>query len=180
MPNKNILISALTLNEAKNSSEIENIITTHDELFKALVLKNDKTGEVIYTPPGNEKTIRNLMKNLEDYINEKSNVDPLIKMAVAHYQFEAIHPFYDGNGRTGRIINILHLVMNNLLDSPILYLSKYILNNRSEYYKTLQNITENNDWESWIIYVLKGIQKTSKDSIQLLKKINSLLIEQLK
>ena len=139
------------------------------------VLKNDKTGEVIYMPPGNEKTIRNLMKNLEDYINEKSNVDPLIKMAVAHYQFEAIHPFYDGNGRTGRIINILHLVMNNLLDSPILYLSKYILNNRSEYYKTLQNITENNDWESWIIYVLKGIQKTSKDSIQLLKKINSLI-----
>ena len=235
VPNKNILISALTLNEAKDSSEIENIITTHDALFKALssnkeankmpkevinyhkaiwhgyniikeneilttnmiveiqkkvkqnnagirkqmgtVLRNDQTGEVIYTPPGNEKIIRSLMKNLEDYINEESDVDPLIKMAVAHYQFEAIHPFYDGNGRTGRIINVLYLVMKDLIDSPILYLSKYILENRSKYYKSLQSVTEDNDWESWILYILKGIQKTSKDSITLLKTINTLINE---
>lgn len=233
VPNKNLLISALTLNEAKDSSEIENIITTHDELFKALtskkdnndmpkevinyhkaiwhgyqlikengilttnmiveiqkiikqnnagirtqmgtVLKNDKTGEVIYTPPGNEAIIRNLMKNLEDYVNEESDVDPLVKMAIAHYQFEAIHPFYDGNGRTGRIINILYLVMKDLLDSPILYLSKYILKNRSEYYEKLQSVTDENDWESWILYILKGVQKTSKDSIKLLKEINTLI-----
>jgi Fic family protein len=233
IPNKNILISALTLNEAKYSSEIENIITTHDELFKALsskkeakdmpkevinyhkaiwhsyqlikengilttnmiveiqqivkqnnagirkqmgtVLKNDKTGEVIYTPPGNEEIIRSLMKDLEDYMNKESDVDPLIKMAVAHYQFEAIHPFYDGNGRTGRIINVLYLVMKDLLDSPILYLSKYILENRSKYYKNLQSVTEENDWESWIIYILKGIQNTSKDSIKLLTRINDLI-----
>jgi len=235
IPNKNILISALTLNEAKDSSEIENIITTHDELFKALsskkeatnmpkdvinyhkaiwhgyklvkenrilttnmiveiqqivkqnnagirkqmgtVLKNNRTGEVVYTPPGNEKTIRNLMKNLEDYLNKESNVDPLIKMAVAHYQFEAIHPFYDGNGRTGRIITVLYLVMKDLLDSPILYLSKYILENQSKYYKNLQSVTKENDWESWIIYILKGIQKSSKDSIKLLNKINNLINE---
>jgi Fic family protein len=233
VPNKNILISALTLNEAKDSSEIENIITTHDELFKAItskkdnndmpkevinyhkaiwhgyqlikengilttnmiveiqkiikqnnagirtqmgtVLKNDKTGEIIYTPPGNEEIIRNLMKNLEDYVNEESDVDPLVKMAIAHYQFEAIHPFYDGNGRTGRIINILYLVMKDLLDSPILYLSKYILKNRSEYYEKLQSVTDENDWESWILYILKGVQKTSKDSIKLLKEINTLI-----
>lgn len=182
VPNKNILINAITLNEAKESSEIENIITTHDELFSALSkseylfgaakevlnynealwrgidlikengflatnmfveiqeiiegnkagirtqggtnLINERTGEVVYTPPETEKEIRNLLGNIERYINEEDDIDPLIKLAVIHYQFESIHPFYDGNGRTGRIINELFLVMRGLLDTPILLSSK--------------------------------------------------------
>ena len=189
IPNQHILINAITINEAKDSSEIENIVTTHDSIYKVLTesgykdesakevvdyrsaiwrgyeiikekgfistnvlvelqrmiehnkagvrknpgtkLVNSKTGEVIYTPPQEEKEIRDLLKNLEDYINENDDeVDPLIKMALIHYQFETIHPFYDGNGRTGRILNVLYLVLNNLLDSPILYLSNYINKNK--------------------------------------------------
>ena len=191
IPNQHILINAITINEAKDSSEIENIVTTHDSIYKVLTesgfkdesakevvdyrsaiwrgyeiikekgfistnvlvelqgiiehnnagirktpgtnLVNSKTGEVIYTPPQDEKEIRDLLKNLEDYINKNNDdVDPLIKMALIHYQFENIHPFYDGNGRTGRILNVLYLVLNNLLDSPILYLSNYINKNKDE------------------------------------------------
>lgn len=134
-------------------------------------LINSKTGEVIYTPPQDEKEIRDLLKNLEDYINENDDVDPLIKMALIHYQFESIHPFYDGNGRTGRILNVLYLVLNNLLDSPILYLSNYINKNKDEYYRLFTEFRENSNYEDWIIYILKGIEETSKNTIELIKLI---------
>ena len=192
IPNKEILINSLTLQEAKDSSEIENIITTQDELFEALasesqhipdnikevlnyrkalrfgytqlqqrhllttndilaiqqelsgnnagirkqagtVLRNAKTGEVVYTPPQDEAMIYELLANLEKQINEPDELDPLVKMAILHYQFESIHPFYDGNGRTGRILNILYLCLEGLLDAPILYLSGYIIRNKSDY-----------------------------------------------
>lgn len=233
VPNKNILINAITLNEAKESSEIENIITTHDELFSAISkseflfgatkevlnykealwrgiklirengflttnmfveiqeiiegnkagirtqggtkLINERTGEVVYTPPETETEIRNLLGNLERYINEEDEIDVLIKLAVIHYQFESIHPFYDGNGRTGRIINELFLVMKGLLDSPILYLSKYILSTKEDYYRLLNDIHNKGNWEEWILYILKGIQETSEKSLNILRKINELI-----
>lgn len=137
-------------------------------------LVNSKTGEVIYTPPQEEKEIRNLLKNLEDYINENDDeVNSLIKIALIHYQFESIHPFYDENGRTGRISNVLYLVLNNLLDSPILYLSNYINKNKDLYYKLFTEFRENNNYEDWIIYILKGIEETSKNTIELIKLIQS-------
>ena len=233
VPNKNILINAITLNEAKESSEIENIITTHDELFSALSqskdifgsakevlnykealwrgieliqengllttnmivevqaviegnragirkqggtkLINDKTGEIVYTPPETETEIRNLLSNLEKYINEEDEIDSLIKLAIIHYQFESIHPFYDCNGRSGRIVNELFLVMKGLLDAPILYLSKYILSSKSEYYQLLNDVHNNGNWEEWILYILKGIQETSENSLSILRKINALI-----
>jgi len=230
IPNQHILINAITINEAKDSSEIENIVTTHDNIYKVLTesgfkdenakevvdyrsaiwrgyeiikeknfintnvlvelqsmiehnnagirktpgtnLKNSRTGEIIYTPPQEEKEIRDLLKNLEDYINNNDDeIDPLIKMALIHYQFESIHPFYDGNGRTGRILNILYLVLNNLLDSPILYLSNYINNNKLEYYRLFTSFREEDNYEDWIIYILKGIEETSRNTIDLIKLI---------
>ncbi|RCW60335.1 Fic family protein [Halanaerobium sp. ST460_2HS_T2] len=236
IPNKNILINSVTINEAKDSSEIENIITTHAELFKAIskdnyknpnakevvnyrralwrgfelirekqllttnmiieiqntiennkagirrvpgtVIKNPQTGEVIYTPPESESKIRELLNNLENYINDdRDGVDPLVKMAVIHYQFESIHPFYDGNGRTGRIINILYLVLKDILDSPILYLSKYILENKNRYYTLFKEVRENKSWDQWIIYFLKALAETARTSLNILKEIN-LLIEE--
>ena len=234
IPNKNILINAVTINEAKDSSEIENIITTHDELFKAMsgenydnpaskevtnyrtalwhgyrlvkekgflstnmmievqqlieanragirklpgtVLRNDVTGEVIYTPPSEEQEILILFANLEKYINDDyDNIDPLVKLAVIHYQFEAIHPFYDGNGRTGRIINILYIVLKELLDSPILYLSKFIIRNKSAYYRLLQEVTVKGKWEDWILFILQGIEETAEETLLLVKEISTLL-----
>ncbi len=234
IPNKNILINAVTINEAKDSSEIENIITTHDELFKAMsgenydnpaskgvtnyrtalwhgyrlvkekgflstnmmievqqlieanragirklpgtVLRNDVTGEVIYTPPSEEQEIFILFANLEKYINDDyDNIDPLVKLAVIHYQFEAIHPFYDGNGRTGRIINILYIVLKELLDSPILYLSKFIIRNKSAYYRLLQEVTVKGKWEDWILFILQGIEETAEETLLLVKEISTLL-----
>lgn len=234
IPNKNILINAITINEAKDSSEIENIITTHDELFKVMsresyknpaakevvnyrsalwygyklvkdkgflstnmmieiqqliepnragirklpgtVLRNEVTGEVVYTPPSGEEEIRSLLYNLEEYINnDYDNIDPLVKLAVIHYQFEFIHPFYDGNGRTGRIINVLYLVLKELLDSPILYLSKFIIRNKSAYYKLLQEVTVKGNWEEWILFLIQGIEETAEETLILLKKINTLL-----
>lgn len=232
IPNKNILINAAMINEAKNSSEIENIITTHDELYKAMsgvkatgpskevinyrralwkgyemvvengfistnmiikiksiiensdtgirrvpgtVLMNEQTKEVVYTPPSSYEEIMDLMTNLERYINGDDQVDDLIKLAVIHYQFESIHPFYDANGRTGRIINILFLVLKGLLDSPILYLSKYINKNKQKYYENLQSVRDRNDWESLIIYMLKGIEETSINTLDVLKKIVGLI-----
>ena len=231
IPNKNILLNAVMINEAKDSSEIENIITTHDELYKALsqssgasleakevvnyrsaiwegyqlvlekeiltvnmivriqsivegnqagirklpgtVLINSKTSEVVYKPPSDEREIRNLLSNLEEYINEVDDcVDPLIKLAVIHFQFESIHPFYDGNGRTGRIINIIYLVLRDLLNSPILYLSRYINKNKSEYYRLLQEVRTQQNWEEWILFILKGIEETAKDTLDLVKRIN--------
>lgn len=232
IPNKNILINAVTINEAKDSSEIENIITTHDELFRAMsqegyknpaakevvsyrtalwkgyelvkeneilttnmiidiqkiieksnagirklpgtILKNQNTGEIVYTPPSGETEILNLMSNLEKYINEDfDNLDPLVKLAVIHFQFENIHPFYDGNGRTGRIINVLYLVLKDLLDSPILYLSKFIIRNKNSYYKLLQEVRTAGKWEEWVLFILEGIEQTSEETLTLVKKINA-------
>lgn len=232
IPNQHILINAITINEAKDSNAIENIVTTHDSIYKVLTesgfkeeaakevvdyrsaiwrgyeiikekgfistnvlvelqsmiepnktgirktpgtnLVNSKTGEIIYTPPQAESEIRDLLKNLEDYINNNGDeVDPLIKMALIHYQFETIHPFYDGNGRTGRILNVLYLVLNNLLTSPILYLSNYINKSKDTYYKLFNEFRENNKYEEWIIYILKGIEVTSKNTIDLINQIQN-------
>lgn len=232
IPNMHILINAVTINEAKDSSAIENIVTTHDDIYKVLTesgykeenakevvdyrnaiwlgyeqikkdgyintntivkiqgtiehnnagirklpgteLKNSITGETIYTPPQSEQEIRGYLKNLEDFINNnEDNIDPLIKVCLIHYQFESIHPFYDGNGRTGRILNILYLVLNNLIDSPILYLSKYINKTKQEYYKLFNEVRNNNNLEDWILYILKGIEITSKETITLIEKIQN-------
>lgn len=227
-----ILINAVTINEAKDSSAIENIVTTHDDIYKVLTesgykeenakevvdyrnaiwagyeqikkdgfintntivkiqgmiehnnagirklpgteLKNSLTGETIYIPPQNEEEIRDYLRNLEEFINNNEDeIDPLIKVCLIHYQFESIHPFYDGNGRTGRILNILYLVLNKLIDSPILYLSKYINKTKQEYYKLFNEVKNNNNFEDWILYILKGIEITSKETITLIEKIQN-------
>src|SRR5258708_6294059 len=139
-------------------------------------LRNASTNKVIYAPPDDHDVILKLMRNLENYINEQDDISPLIKMAVQHYQFESIHPFYDGNGRTGRIINILHIILNGLLESPVLYLSDYIINNKSDYYRLLQEVRTKNKWEDWILYVLKGVEETSHETIAQTKAIQKLLI----
>lgn len=238
MPNEGILISSLTLQEAKDSSAIENIITTHDELFRVCDIKAEKislaakevenyraallegyhqtresglictadilhlhaliepnkagirkipgtvianatTKEVIYTPPQHPDEIRRLLDNLVDYLNDDalSGLDPLVKMAIIHHQFESIHPFYDGNGRAGRIINILYLVRNDLLDLPILYLSRYIVRTKSEYYRLLQSVRDDGEWEDWVVYILKGIEETAKESIEFINQIKTLVLE---
>lgn len=233
IPNSAILINSLVLQEAKDSSEIENIVTTHDELYKASIdnsytsketkevqnyreallkgfklvvennlllkryiieiqeklekndagirkqsgtnLKNQSTGEVIFTPPQEYEVIQKLLTNLEKYINDSSEIDPLVNMAIVHYQFETIHPFYDGNGRTGRIINILYLILNELLDIPILYLSRFIIKNKSDYYRLLQEVRTNNNWEEWILYMLDGVEQTSLETIELINNIKNLM-----
>ena len=229
MPNQNILINAIMINEAKSSSSIESIVTTHDEIYKAMVktndstpaakevvdyrsaiwegynlikeygflntniiikiqeklehnnagirrvpgtvIKNNVTGEIVYTPPKSKEEIMDYLQNLENYINEDSDIDPLIKLAIIHYQFESIHPFYDGNGRTGRIINILYLVLKEMLDTPILYLSKYIINNKKEYYNLFKSTRNTNNFEDWIIYILKGIEQTAGETVNIINKI---------
>ena len=134
--------------------------------------------EVIYTPPDNFDTINNLMKNYEDYINATDeDLSPLIKLAIQHYQFESIHPFYDGNGRTGRIINVLYLILKGLLDEPILYLSSYIIQNKKDYYRLLQEVRTKKNWSEWIIYMLKGIEHTALITIKQINDINELFIE---
>ncbi len=140
-------------------------------------LKNDQTGETVYIPPQNHQDIIDLMTNLEQYINneESDDIDPLIKMAIIHHQFESIHPFYDGNGRTGRIINILYLVKNNLLDMPILYLSNYIIQHKNTYYQLLQKARENNSWEEWIYYILDAVETTSIDTMHMIQSIRELM-----
>lgn len=140
------------------------------------MLKNEATGEIVYTPPSGEQEIISLLSNLEQYINnDYDNIDPLVKLAVIHYQFESIHPFYDGNGRTGRIINVLYLVVKELLDSPILYLSKFIIRNKSAYYRLLQEVTVKGNWEEWILFILQGIEETANETLILVKEINDLL-----
>ena len=234
IPNQMILINALTLQEAKDSSEIENIITTHDELYLAsvgesftkevkevqnykeallfgyervkqnkiltlndiikiqsiitqncagvrkqlgTVLKNDKTGEVIYTPPQNYDEILKYLNNLFEYINDDSleDYDYLVKMALIHYQFESIHPFYDGNGRSGRILNVLYLVLKDLLELPILYLSSYIIKHKSDYYRLLQEVREKNNYHEWIIYILDAIEVTANNTCVLVENIQRLM-----
>ena len=238
IPDENILINTLGLQEAKDSSAIENIITTHDDVFKAelnlegfkslnakevqnyisalkkgfsfikknkiltnndiiaiqseleknnagfrkvpgTALKNATTGEIVYTPPQDYNTILDLMTNLEKYINDPaiSDFDSLTKMTIIHYQFESIHPFYDGNGRTGRIINVLYLVMNDLLNLPVLYLSRYIIENKVNYYKLLQEVRETDNWENWILYMLDSVEQISKETIVLMGKIKDLIYE---
>jgi len=236
IPNESILINTLTLQEAKDSSAIENIITTHDELYKAQLfedfflnasakevnnyaealktgfqmirkqkilksshiltiqqileqndagyrklpgtaLVNEATGQTVYTPPQDYDSVVELMDNLITFINDSElyPADPLIKMAVIHHQFESIHPFYDGNGRTGRIINILYLVLNELLDLPILYLSRYIIRHKNDYYRLLQKVRDTGDWEEWVLYMLDGVEQTAKETIVLISNIRNLM-----
>ncbi|MBT3785043.1 Fic family protein [bacterium] len=139
------------------------------------VIANSKTGKVIYTPPAGESVIRELLTNWERYLHETRDVDPLIKMAVSHYQFEAIHPFTDGNGRTGRILNILFLIQEGLLNIPILYLSRYFLYTKSDYYKLLNGVTQKNSWIPWILYVLAGVEETSTWTLEKIRNIRLLL-----
>ncbi|HEX8530385.1 MAG TPA: Fic/DOC family N-terminal domain-containing protein, partial [Cytophagales bacterium] len=227
IPNESILISTLSLQEAKDSSAIENIVTTHDELFKSdatarqfasvaakevhtyalalregfeqvrrtgiltnnhilkiqatiesshagfrklpgTALKNDRTGEVVYTPPQHPDDIIAMMNNLEQFINDDalSDWDDLVKMAVIHHQFESIHPFYDGNGRTGRILNILYLVKQGLLQLPVLYLSRYINQHKADYYRLLQLVRNEGQWETWVLFMLTGVEQTSRQTIE--------------
>ncbi len=236
IPDQNILLNTLALQEAKDSSAIENIITTHDELFRAslnlttslatkevqsytnalkrgfdltqqygflsirhflqildilepnngairrlpgTVLKNQTTGEVVYTPPQDYDSIMDLLTNLEKFINDPQMVDwdDLVKMAVIHFQFESIHPFYDGNGRTGRIINLLYLVLRKLIDIPVLYLSRYIVANKGQYYQRLQAVRDNEDWEGWLCFMLEAVEQTALHTIQLVKKMKILIEE---
>ena len=238
IPNQGILINTLGLQEAKDSSAIENIITTHDDLYKSelniaafkslqakeiqnyiaalkkgfqlvtttglltnksilqiqevlednnagfrklpgTALKNAVTGETVYTPPQDYEEIMRLMSNLEQYVNDSQlqDCDPLIKMAIIHFQFESIHPFYDGNGRTGRIINILYLILENLQSLPILYLSNYIVKNKPDYYRYLQKVRDENLWEDWLLFIIKGVEQTSKETIEQIKKIKGLMLD---
>lgn len=230
IPNQEILINMLGLQEAKDSSAIENIVTTHDDLYKSelgkidsleakevqnyiaalkrgyellkdkgfisnnsitaiqsvleannagfrklpgTALKNARTGDVIYTPPQEHQEILDLMTNLETFINDDSlsDLDPLVKVAVIHFQFESIHPFYDGNGRTGRILNILYLILQNLQTLPILYLSNYIIRNKKDYYRLLQEVRETENWEEWLLYFIKGIEETARETTELILQI---------
>ena len=244
IPNEPILINTLTLQEAKDSSEVENIVTTNDELYRAdlamrdvvinastkevlnyrqslqsgffsarkkglltlndiqqiqaelvknsagfravpgTTLRND-ADEIVYIPPQDNGEIQRLMDNLEQYINDPTlhDVDPLIKMAVIHHQFESIHPFYDGNGRTGRVISVLYLVINGLLDLPILYHSRYITHNKGTYYRLIQHVRDTQGdtvahlaaWEEWILFLLKGVEVTSEQTIRLVEGISMLM-----
>jgi Fic family protein len=237
IPNQEILLNTLAIQEAKDSSAVENIITTHDELYKSdlefenfspaikevqnyvsamkqgfslvenqglvtnqtilkiqetlegnnagfrkvpgTALKNTQTGETIYLPPQDPAEILDLMSNLERFINEPelSDLDPLVKMALIHFQFESIHPFYDGNGRTGRIINLLYLILSGLQKLPILYLSSHIIRNKPDYYRLLQGVRENGDWESWLIYMIDGVEKIARETIQLIEDLKVLMAE---
>jgi len=235
LPDPNILINTLGLQEAKDSSAVENIITTHDELYKSELffedykslsakevqnyiaasktgyhllmqsrmltnrtilqiqeileankagyrklpgtkIKNTSTGEIIYEPPQNPDTIIALMSNLEQFINdnEMCDYDPLIKMAIIHYQFESIHPFYDGNGRTGRIINLLYLILQNLQTLPILYLSNFIINNKARYYHLLQHV---HNQETWIVFMITCVETTARETIEKIKEIKKLMLQ---
>lgn len=241
IPNEGVLINSLVIQEAKESSEVENIVTTHDEIFQAdlsvsnyavsnaakevmnyreamlegfsrvkenmlltnniikniqekleknkagfrtsaVTLQNSKQ-EIVYAPPKTGDEVEHYMSNLEQFINnsELSDLDPLIKLAIIHHQFESIHPFYDGNGRTGRIISVLYLVQNRLLDLPILYLSRYITRNKADYYKLIQAVRDNDgdikDWQNWVMFILKGIEVTSKETIILINGIAQLMAQ---
>lgn len=237
IPNESILIDTLALQEAKDSSEIENIITTQDELYQGdnqssqypsvaakevhhyavalkigfdrvrskqflrlddvltiqntlldsrvglrsmpgTVLRNQQTGEVVYEPPQDREEIERLMANFLEYFHcedEEAKIDPLIRMAVLHHQFESIHPFYDGNGRTGRILNLLFLTLHRLLDLPVLYLSRHIVQNKGEYYRLLQSARDNDEWEAWILYMLRAVENTAKQTLIQVKAIRELM-----
>ncbi len=222
LPNSSILLDTLAIQEAKDSSEIENIITTHDELYAydqnsstacaakevqnyvaalrvgtqdvaqsglirlatvlrvqaeveqnnaslrklpGTVLKNQSTGAVVYEPPQDAQLVKKLMQDWVDFIHTDDKLDPLLRMAVAHHQFESIHPFYDGNGRTGRILNLLMLQREGLLDLPVLYLSRYITSTKMSYYALLQSTRLTRDWAPWCVYMLKGVALTAKSEV---------------
>ncbi|HET6385065.1 MAG TPA: Fic family protein [Armatimonadota bacterium] len=231
VPDQRVLINSLVLQEARASSEIENIVTTSDEIHRALehdpmassearevvryrealwtgyemlrtrplstnmfieiasiirqvdaqIRRNPGTriqssaGNVIYTPPDGENRLRAKLANLENFIHGSNDLDPLVKLAVLHYQFEAIHPFTDGNGRTGRILCILFLIHAGLLELPILYLSGYIIRNKNEYYQGLRKVTEQNAWESWLIYMLDAVESTARDTREKISGIQKLI-----
>ena len=235
IPNSLILINALVLQEAKDSSQIESIITTNDELYKAEInigvtslatkevqnyanalkkgfslitegktlslsfiieiqkelekeptkqgirkkfgttIMNQSTKEILHIPPQDYEEIVVLLENLEEYINSEDEIDPLIKLAIIHHRFENIHPFPDGNGRTGRIINVLYLTLKEMLDLPILYLSSYLIKNKTEYYDLLKKVSNEDSWEEWILFILRGVEETSIETIERIKKINILM-----
>ncbi len=233
LPNQGILLDTLGIQEAKDSSEIENIITTHDELYASqedsagspaarevrhyvsalrtgyeavrdsglirletvlavqaeleqnraglrklpgTVLKNEATGAVIYEPPQDAAEVESLMGNLLNFIHAEDGLDPLLRMAIAHHQFESIHPFYDGNGRTGRILNLLMLQRDGLLDLPVLYLSRYINTTKPDYYRLLQTVRDENRWAEWCLYLLRGVAVTSRSAITLVKAFRDLML----
>lgn len=232
LPNRAILLDTIALQEAKDSSEIENIITTHDELYAydqsgsaspaakevqnyiaalrvgfqdvkesglirtntilrvqevveqnnagfrkvpGTVLKNQATGAMVYEPPQHAVLIEKLMTDLVAFIHADDELDPLLRMAITHHQFESIHPFYDGNGRTGRILNLLVLVREGLLDLPVLYLSRYITSSKTQYYQLLQSTRESRNWVDWCVYIVKGIATTAKSEIGLIKNLRELM-----
>lgn len=158
--------------------EIQQILEENNAGIRKLpgtALRNSGTGKVIYTPPDQTDVINSLLSNMEKFINlNEDEIPHLVKMAIQHYQFESIHPFYDGNGRTGRIINILYLIMSGLLDQPVLFLSGYIIDNKSEYYRLLQEVRTNNNWEDWILYILKGVEITAQATINQVTEMNTL------
>jgi len=166
----------------KSILQIQEVLEDNKAGFRKLPgtdLKNAATGETIYTPPQDYEQIIQLMSNLERYINdsEMQDCDPLIKMAIIHFQFESIHPFYDGNGRTGRIINILYLILEKLQTLPILYLSNYIIRHKPDYYRLLQKVRDDNLWEDWILFMVKGVEETSRETIDLIIKIKELMVD---
>jgi len=232
IPNQRMLINSITLQEARLSSEIENIVTTNDELYRADAGLNSRTdphtkevlryrqalqhgfaalrdrplttnlfieiaqlikqsdigirsipgtalknevGGIIYTPPVGDDIIRTKLYDLERFVHAEDGIDPLIKMAVIHYQFEAIHPFPDGNGRTGRILNLLYLVQMGLMDIPVLFLSRYIIANKREYYLNLQRVTEQHDWEHWVLFMLRAVESTAQQTFDQVKRILALM-----
>lgn len=237
IPNQGILINALVLQEAKDSSEIENIVTTHDELFRDELASEDgmhpaakevlryrqalrlgfarvvetglitsnaiadiqaelernsagfrklpgtalkrEDGATVYTPPQDPAEIVRLMRDLERFINEADafDADPLIKMALIHHQFESIHPFYDGNGRTGRILNVLYLVQQGLLDAPVLYLSSYIVRTKADYYRLLQQVRDDDTWEEWVLYMLEAVEQTAGHTMSTIHGIKRALFD---
>ncbi len=237
IPNQGILINTLGLQEAKDSSEIENIVTTHDELFKddvhpqafanpaakevlryrqalrfgfeqvratGLLTANhivgiqgelernnagfrklpgtalkDGSGQTVYTPPQDPADIVALMSGLERFMNDDAlfPADPLIKMALIHHQFESIHPFYDGNGRTGRIINVLYLVKEGLLDIPVLYLSRHIVQHKADYYRLLQRVRDGDTWEDWVLYMLQAVEATARQTVTTVQAIKTALFD---
>jgi len=157
--------------------EIQKILEENNAGIRKLpgtALRNASTGKVIYTPPDNIETINILLRNYEQYINVEDGVQPLIKMAIQHYQFESIHPFYDGNGRTGRIVNILYIILTNLLENPVLFLSGYIIEKKADYYKLLQEVRTKNNWEAWILYILRGIELTANETINQVNEIKKM------
>lgn len=233
LPNAAILLDTLSIQEAKDSSEIENIITTHDEVFASelgsavspaakevrdyvsalrvgydavrkeglirletilavqaelersraglrklpgTILKNEATGRVIYEPPQDAMEVASLMDNLIAFLHAEDGLDPLLRMAVSHHQFESIHPFYDGNGRTGRILNLLILQRAGLLDMPVLYLSRYITTTKPEYYRLLQTVRDEGCWGEWCLYILRGVAVTSRSAIGLVKALRDLML----